>query len=288
MSDLFEKYVILKTEYWNIGPNVNDRFEGFRLRANGTPEPARLRMPEVYFHWSGNLIKQTPRIGFVDGVIEIKIDGKKVKRAIVQTSFFFPRYRNGDYEYIDPSWLTTFKVTLRPDAQVNKDNSLGKPSEFKFGEIVDHIEDPDNNRFFVKEVKSGEESVYSTQDLLFLPDSKYQALKVALPLTVVSKTGFLPPEIPNDIQHVVFSQLSGLHSRYKPQNIVKNVQSYLYGPPQTIVQEPEPNVNALNAGPLPYGPTEENFTGGKQKKKTRKIKNKRRKTRKLDFILQKK
>jgi hypothetical protein len=107
----------------------------------------------------------------------------------------------------------------------------------------------------------------------------YEALQTAVPLTLVSKTGFLPPELPNNIQHVILSQLSGMPSRYTPQTIVRNIQSWLYGPPQTIVQEPEPNRNALNNGPLPYGPSEENFAGGKRKK-TRKSKKAKRKTRK--------
>ena len=279
MNDLIHRYVILKPDYWDLNLNGNERFQGYRLTPNGTAEPALLRMPDLDFISIGNVIKHTPRVGYVTNIQNFEIEGQTVRRAIVQTSFYFPRYRHGDYELIDPSWLTTFKVVLRPDANVDEEGCLGNASEFKLGEIIEDTTDPDNNSFVIHELKSRLESEYNTHDLLFLPDAMYEALQTAVPLTLVSKTGFLPPELPNNIQHVILSQLSGMPSRYTPQTIVRNIQSWLYGPPQTIVQEPEPNVNALNNGPLPYGPSEENFAGGKRKK-TRKSKKAKRKTRK--------
>ena len=280
MNDLLNNYVILKPEYWDIDPNAtNDRFEGYALNREGNPEPALLRMPGVDFISRDNVIKQTPRIGYVTNIQDFEIEGETVRMAVVQTSFYFPRARHGDYELIDPSWLTTFKVVLRPDAEIDEDGCLGRPEDGYFGEIIESTTDPDNAIFIVRENQSGAESDYDTHQLLFLPDDKYEVLKVARPLTAVSKTGFLPSQIPNNIQHVVFSKLSGLHPRHTPQSAINSVSNWLYGAPQTIYLEPEPNVNALNNGPLPYGPTEENFVGGKRKK-TRKSKKAKRKTRK--------
>ncbi len=259
MEDLVDQFVILKPEYWDLHYNS---VEGYRINAQGNPQPADLRMPDVDFSSVDGVEKITPRIGQVEAIRDFEIEGKTVRRAVVCTSFYFPRARHGDFELIDPSWLTTFKVVLRPDAVVDEDGCLGHPEDGIFGEIVESTTDPDNAIFWVREIHSGMETDYDTHELLFLPDDKYEVLKAAKPLVGVSKTGFLPPEIPNNIQHVVFSQLSGLHSRYTPQSAINSIRNWLYGPPQTVYPEPEPELNALNAGPLPYGPTEENFAGG--------------------------
>jgi hypothetical protein len=273
------QFVILKPEYWD------QTIEGFSVSPNGNPEPADLRMPDM--DWTrkekgDTTIRLTPRIGYVTEIREMYTpENKPYIAAEVQTSFYLSRYRHGDYELINPAWLTTFKVVLRPDYKYgHSDEVLGEPSDFKFGEIVDDTEDPDNSQFVVRELESYNEGVYNTHDLLFLPDDMYESLKTALPLTLVSKSGFLPTRLPENIEHVIFSQLSGYHSSYKPRNVIKEIQDWLYGETQTQKEPPyEANKNALNNGPLPYGPSEENFVGGKRKK-TRKSKKAKRKTRK--------
>ncbi len=266
------QFVILKPEYWD------QTIEGFSVSPNGNPEPADLRMPDM--DWTrkekgDTTIRLTPRIGYVT---EIRImytpENEPYIAAEVQTDFYFPRRRHGDYEFIDPSWLTTFKVVLRPDAEKHpyNDQPLGNPSDFKIGEIVDDTHDPDNSYFIVRELKSYEEGRYNSHDLLFLPDDMYEDLKTALPLTLVAKSGFLPTTLPKNIEHVVFSQLSGYHSSYTPRNVVKEIQDWLYGSTQTQgVEEVKMEANALNNGPLPYGPSEENFVGGKRRARRKSV-----------------
>lgn len=276
VKNLEGKFVILKPQYWG------KEIDGSYINPHGSYSPATLRMPFMDHTFkkdpSGNKIRRlTPRIGYVREIKAFSPENDPYYYADVQTSFYFPRYRH--FELIDPSWLTTFKVVLRPDSEPRKYGSqvLGKASEFKIGEIVDTLHDSDNSEFLVREMETGNKSAYNIHDLLFLPDELYKKLEIALPLTVVSKTGYLPPEIPKNIQQIVFSKLSGLDSKYTSQNIIKGVQHWLYGEDQTRKEE---QVNTLKFGPLPYGSSEENFVGGKRKKPTRKTNPKLRTTRK--------
>lgn len=264
MSHLVGKYVIFRPKFWDT------EIKGTILDRNKIPDPesfSRMTDTDFFSKGAGKPQELTPRIGYVTEFQNGKV--------LVQTSFYFPRLRHGDYEVLDPSMLTTFKVLLRPDLEPPFDTVLGFPDDRNFGEIVDDTTDPDNEMFYVSNLKTGETDVISSHKLIFIEDELYNALMAAAPLVAVSKEGFLPSHvgnkpIPKNIEALVFSKLSGLavKNSYRPNDILKKVYDRLWYLPQTIRPPPpvEPNLlNGLEAAPLPYGPQESDFQGGRRK-----------------------
>jgi hypothetical protein len=262
MSHLVGKYVILKSKFWDT------EIRGTVLDRNKIQDPdsfSRMTDTDFVSKGTGQIHELTPRIGYVTEFQNGKV--------LVQTSFYFARLRHGDYEVLDPSMLTTFKVLLRPDLEPPFDTVLGFPDDRNFGEIVDDTTDPDNEMFYVSNLKTGETDVISSHKLIFIEDELYNQVMAAAPLLLVSKDGFLPSQvrnkpIPKNIESVVFSHLSGLPTKYTPARVLQMIEERLWGLPQTIRRPPlpEPNLlNGLEAAPLPYGPQESNFMGGRRK-----------------------
>lgn len=233
-NDVMGQYVILRPDYENreINGGILDR-DGVTFLPN-----------------SFNM-----RDGRVGYVAERRPDGL----VVVQTSFYFPRFRHGDYEAVDPLALTRFRVKLKPTAE-STNGALEDPEYGLYGEIVDNLGDPDDEVFIVKGFVTDEESEYSIYDLELIPMDVarlQRIVKQLAPLRLVSKDGFLPSHLPKDIQHGIVKSLTGSDSIYNVEETFHSIMDTLYGP------YPPPPRDPLNV-PLPYGPSEENFMGGKR------------------------
>jgi hypothetical protein len=241
-EDLLGHFVILRPEY------KDQEIEGGVLQRNGEIfQQSNLRISNGVAH------------GTVGYVPEIRRDGL----VVVQTSFFFPRHRHGDYEAVDPLALTRFRVRLKPDAE-EQDGSLQDPRYGLLGEIVGDTEDPDDEFFNVRAIATGKVSSYSLYDLQFKPVDVAKLERIAkklVSLRLVSKRGFLPAQIPQNIEYEIIRRLTGSNEIGSIDTILQRIKNTLYGP-SPPPSPPSPENYALEAGPLPYGPSEANFTGG--------------------------
>lgn len=187
-----------------------------------------------------------------DGMIEI------------QKTFYFPKYKYGDYEMVDPRDYTTFKV------------KYGDTDDL--GEVVEPVMDPDDEYYYVDFGDGAKE--YSIYDLKIIRDSEplnYEAVKEGIKemakMKKVSKEGVVKHlPIPENTQKVIYSMLTGVPGRVpetKANVVLKEKISRPRGAPGAGAPEQRPYRRsiynkALNTGPLPYGPSEENFAGGKR------------------------
>lgn len=192
------------------------------------------------------------------------ISGNKVG---LQITFFLPKVKYGDYKIMKAEDLTEFVVKLGPGAP--NDGALGDPSEGRVGKIIKDTMDSEDEVFIVRDNLSGDTSEYSKYNLEFVDVSavKEQA-RQAKAFQLVSRQGALP-KIPSALEQVVLSKLTGLPESYSSQKMINTLKESIEGPKHIY------NV-ALKKGPLPYGPKESNFMGGrrsgtKQRKSLRKI-----------------
>jgi hypothetical protein len=244
-KDLIGKYVILRPEY------EDKEIEGGILDRDG-----RTFTPNIF-----SLRNRT--IGYVTDVRE---DGL----VVVQTSFYFPRLRHGDYDAIDPFALTTFYVRLQPHAE--PEGSLQDPVLGLHGEIVADASDPDDEIFLVRAYATGEESAYPLDELQLVGNIQLRKqIRELAQLRLVSKEGFLPRQLPKNMEFQVVRTLTGLEGYYTVEEALAELEAMLLGPYPP--EEPNEMNVALEAGPLPYGPTNENFVGGKRsgRKSSRKL-----------------
>lgn len=262
-ESLIGKYVILKPEYWDTEIET-----GF-LDSYGNPE--YLKMTDTNYSNVGEIIKEIPRIGYAfmnngDGTIE------------VQTGFFMPD-RGTDFETINANMLTTFKVALYADAEV-RDGSLGDPSAHQIGTVIrgaDEDSDYDDGFFLVENNQTGTSSWYDTNefDIQLIPDERISRARNVSSMIQTSRRGLLEhfPLVGNT-RGVIMEYLTGLRLRGPNETTFERryrnaLRNQIFGRPPR---------NALNNGPLPYGPTEENFMGGKSKRKARKTRRRKRST----------
>ena len=188
-----------------------------------------------------------------DGMIEL------------QKSFFFPRRRYGDFVWVNPDKVSTFKVHRKDDKGI-------------LGEIVDHTELYEDKQVFDVDWGKNKITRENLEDLEILPDRRplnYKKVREGAEeyerMREVSPRGLLP--------HVGILE-----------NTKRSIREFLTGVPVGVPEGQErivlrerltrprgaPGVGtlekrtyekanyfpALNAGVLPYGPGEENFLGG--------------------------
>jgi hypothetical protein len=185
----------------------------------------------------------------------------------VQTSFYFPRRRHGDYKVVDPNDISEFIVRLYDDTPT--DGALGDPSEGRVGVVVEASDDPDGEFFWIEDKLSGMKSLYTIYDfeILDLNTIKERARELRN-LKLVSKDGFLPHSVPKNIESLVLRDLTGNPKMHNIQKEINTLKDLITGPKHIY------NI-ALKKGPLPHGPTEKNFMGGKRSGPKRSDRNKR-------------
>ena len=183
----------------------------------------------------------------------------------IQKTFYFPKRKYGDFEWVDPSKFTTFKV------------KYGDMDDL--GEVVDAEGDPDDEYYFV-DFGNGAKR-YSIFDLEIVRDSdplNYELTKRGIEemakMKEVSREGVVKHlPISENIQKTVYSMLTGVPGRVpesKANVFLKEKISRPRGAPGAGPPEQRPYRRsiynqALNTGPLPYGPSEENFAGGSRR-----------------------
>ena len=200
----------------------------------------------------------------------------------VQTSFYMPRYRKSDYWGVYSDDVSEFVVQLREHAP--GDGALGEPWEGRVGKLMEVIEDGTDDNYAIMDKLTKKVSVYDRFDLKLIDVSYIKELaRNVLSTILVSKQGFLPERVPEDVSKLVLSKVTGMYPGLSPQQILQILKEDLLGPAHmyniALKKGPLPygpkeenflpipkKINALNAGPLPYGPTEENFVGGKRRK----------------------
>ena len=244
LQKIIGKYVIPRSKYWNTKP-----FPFFKVigqgQINEEPKTMDVSYEDLPIWYVSDIFPER-------GLLEI------------QTTSYMPKYKYGDYIAVNPEDITEFLVHLHKDSPNN--GALGNYSEGRVGLVVGDRGDwgnADNEFFYVKDKLTGNESVYSKYDFDVVDSLKEKAAQVSS-LMRVSKKGFLPSYVPENIEKLVFSQLTGLPEKTSLQNALKNLKYRIQGPKHIY------NV-ALKQAPLPYGPSEENFTGGKRRKSRGKI-----------------
>lgn len=188
----------------------------------------------------------------------------------IEKTFYLPKHKYGDYEWVDPSKYTTFQVRNKETGDI--------------GYLVDSEGDPDDEFFYV-DFGEGQKRM-SVHDFDILRDSdplNYENLKTGAEeykrMRQVSKQGVVKHlPIPENVQKSISSMLTGVHPRV-PENKLGVVFQERFSRPRGAAGvgelERRPRIpgrynKALNVAPLPYGPSEENFVGGRpQKRKTR-------------------
>lgn len=210
-----------------------------------TPTSKRSHLPDVMY---------VPRVRTEDGKIE------------VQTSFYFPRHKYGDFQWVDPSHVTLFHVRRKDDKSI-------------LGKIVDHYEtDPESQTFWVWWNGANEEKMEKLENLEILPDDRplnYENIKPGatnwVRLKEVSKTGLLPhTPLPESLQRNVRGFLTGVPGPVPLEKTNVVLREHLSrplkapgaGPPEQRRLYPENYFPALDSAPVPHGPSEENFLGG--------------------------
>lgn len=187
----------------------------------------------------------------------------------IQKTFYMPKHKYGDYEWVDPSDFTTFQVR--------------DPETGEIGELVDAEGDPDDEFFYI-DFGEGQKRM-SIMDFEVIPDSdplNYENLKRGAleykAMREVSKKGVLQHlPIAENVQRSIYSMLTGVPARV-PENkagiVLQERLSRPRGAPGAGELERRPRIlgrynRALEIAPLPYGPSEENFRGGKRKNRVR-------------------
>lgn len=187
----------------------------------------------------------------------------------IEKTFYMPKHKYGDYEWVDPSKYTTFQVR-------NKETG-------DMGYIVDTEGDPDDEYYYV-DFGEGQKRM-SIFDFDIIPDSQplnYNNLvRGALEhktMREVSREGVVKHlPIPGNVQKSIYSMLTGVPAKV-PENqaavVLQERLSRPRGAPGAGDLERRPRIpgrynKALNIAPLPYGPSEENFVGGKRKNRVR-------------------
>ena len=262
-ESLIGKYVILKPEYWN------QEIETGFLDSYGNPK--LLKMTDTNYSNVGGLVKEVPRIGYVfanngDGTI------------VVQTGFFMPR-RGRDFETVNANMLTTFRVELYPDARI-RNGSLGDPNEQQVGRVIGNIEeysDLEESVFLVKNNQTGETSWYDTNefDLKVIPDESMDRARNVSSMLQTSRRGVLEHlPIVSNTRGIIMEYLTGLRLR-NPNGMTFEKPYQTEFREQVLGRTPR---TVFNNGPLPHGPTEKNFLGGKRFQRTKAIRKTRKQT----------
>ena len=192
---------------------------------------------------------------FPDGLVAVE------KRFDDEISYFNP-HEYGAHKAED---LQPFIVSLKENS--TKNGALGDSDEKRIGEVVEALQDGEN-RFVIKDKMTGDQSVYHISQFWMrgISDVKEEAKKIAN-LLKVSKKGFLPAKLPSDMERIMYSQVTGRPEKEDPEQRLQNLKDMIEGPKHIY------NV-ALRRGPLPYGPSEENFAGGKRSGSGRKSRGK--------------
>ena len=187
----------------------------------------------------------------------------------IQKTFYLPKHKYGDYEWVNPSKYTTFKVRNIETGDI--------------GELVDAEGDPDDEFFYI-DFGEGQKRM-SIMDFEVIPDSQplnYNNLKIGAlehkAMREVSKKGVMHHlPIPENVGRSIYSMLTGVPSKV-PENkaavVLQERLSRPRGAPGAGELERRPRIpgrynKALNIAPLPYGPSEENFAGGRRKNRVR-------------------
>lgn len=217
------------------------------------------------------------------GPVPIWTINRYITNNLIQVSIRSGFDEDGDYReekiIVDKNTVTkVFMVRLKKDATNNTFRALGHPSKGRIGIITkewhsDYDIPYEDSRWEVEDIISGKKSVYRLKELDVVDiESTKEKIRELLSLKLVSKQGFLPKHIPENVSQIVYSQLTGFPEASSINNQLKKLKQKLFIPMDNYNK-------ALRNVPLPHGPQESNFAGGKRKtrrqqgrKKTRKSK----------------
>jgi hypothetical protein len=210
-----------------------------------TPTSKRSHLPDVMY---------VPRVRDEDGKIE------------VQTSFYFPKHKYGDFQWVDPNEVTTFHVRRKDDKSI-------------LGRIIDHYEtNAENQSFRVWWNDLHGKTMENLENLEILPDDRPLDSENIKPgarnwahMRAASSQGTLAHiPLPESVQRNIRGFLTGIPGKVplEKTNVVlrEHLSRPLKAPGMGVAEQrriyPENYFPALDSAPLPHGPSEENFLGG--------------------------